>query len=51
MRACSILAIFLFSSCNRYCVPIDTENHPACSAHQVVEIELSPILDIPEDLQ
>ncbi|CCB87808.1 unknown protein (plasmid) [Simkania negevensis Z] len=40
--------LFFVTGCASYKIPIQTQNHPASSNAKISQIELSPILDIPE---
>lgn len=40
--------LLFMTGCASYKIPLETQNHPATSAGEVSQIELSPILDISE---
>jgi len=43
------LSLFFLVGCTTYKVPIQAENHPASSDSKIVQIKLSPILDLKRD--
>lgn len=41
--------IFFVAGCARYKIPVQTENHPASIQAEVAQIELSSILNLPQE--
>lgn len=43
------VSLLFLAGCANYKVPLQTENHPASSHTHVSQIELSSILDVPQE--
>lgn len=44
-----IAFIFISSGCTSYQIPLQTSSHPASSGVPVVQVELSPILNLSQE--